>query len=536
VIFAPRPLWVKGVAEHRLDKLEAARHALQNLVNEFPRHRLTEGARRHLAMAAEDAGDLGAALEQYLALDYMEDIAYFVDVLMTPEQLRAFIESHPRHERINELWYALGVRQLRSGRWMEAREAYARVKPAAGLSKWGDSSPDCYSNGDEHPCEEKETFYGEARRGVKHEWILRDLQTIDALEGFERRAADAHDDEQRAEALYQMASYLFEGSELVFYNPAAWQPSRYHNLTYLFTSGGFRAPGEVPRFWQHMREHSENSRALEIYLRIAREYPQTRAARDALYTAAVATEKLEAVGEWSELYATEFYKQGHGVTYTDVRRAYPSYQLPRGTLDWEPSTRTVGGGPGWSPKPKPAPRLSKFERGQRKAWAIYEQVTTPVANVWINTLRPPLVTFNSWVILGLRWVLAACAFACMLTMWRAAAWSRRVWRERVRWRAASDAGSLALRVAHGRKAHAKFLRRARRALDWDYRELRDAIHLKAFASYRFGVRRGRRALPTLAASSRRSLADSHERQLLALNALTHSAFIVLLITLLRLVR
>jgi hypothetical protein len=171
-----------------------------------------------------------------------------------------------------------------------------------------------------------------------------------------------------------------------------------------------------------------------------------------------------------------------------------------------------------------------------KAAVIYNQVTMPVADVWEQHVASAAVTFNSWVIIGLRWMLAACAFACMLTMWRAAAWSRRVWRERVRWRAASDAGSLALRVAHGRKAHAKFLRRARRALDWDYRELRDAIHLKAFASYRFGVRRGRRALPTLAASSRRSLADSHERQLLALNALTHSAFIVLLITLLRLVR
>ncbi|MGH9901977.1 MAG: outer membrane protein assembly factor BamD, partial [Pyrinomonadaceae bacterium] len=54
-------LWVRGVAEQRLRDFGAARQTFSALVAEFPGGDLTEGARRQLAMAAEDAGDLDAA-------------------------------------------------------------------------------------------------------------------------------------------------------------------------------------------------------------------------------------------------------------------------------------------------------------------------------------------------------------------------------------------------------------------------------------------------------------------------------------------
>lgn len=81
---------------------------------------MTKGARILLALVAEDTGDLDGALEQYLLLDYKEDAAYFIDVLMSPEQLAAFIASHPQAAQLNELNYALGVRYLRSGRYAES--------------------------------------------------------------------------------------------------------------------------------------------------------------------------------------------------------------------------------------------------------------------------------------------------------------------------------------------------------------------------------------------------------------------------------
>ncbi|MDT7603401.1 MAG: Outer rane lipoprotein, partial [Acidobacteriota bacterium] len=120
-------LWVKGVAEYRLREYDAARRTLKTLLDEDPRGELSAGGRRLVAMIAEDAGDLDAALEQYLALDYKEDAAYFVDVLMTPEQLASFVERYPDLPQRDELLYALGVRYLRDNRFTEARAAYARV-------------------------------------------------------------------------------------------------------------------------------------------------------------------------------------------------------------------------------------------------------------------------------------------------------------------------------------------------------------------------------------------------------------------------
>ncbi|HXD51904.1 MAG TPA: outer membrane protein assembly factor BamD, partial [Burkholderiales bacterium] len=61
-------LWIEGVAHYHLKHLKEARALLTTLVAENPNNRYTEGARRNLAMIAEDMNDLDGALEQYLAL------------------------------------------------------------------------------------------------------------------------------------------------------------------------------------------------------------------------------------------------------------------------------------------------------------------------------------------------------------------------------------------------------------------------------------------------------------------------------------
>ena len=124
-------LWVLGVAEHRLKHFSSARDSFNTLLHDYPDSELAEGARRNLAMAAEDSGDLEGALEQYIALNYTDDVAYFVDALMTREQLAGFIDSHPESPKLNELKYALGVRYLRSNQWDLAREVFAKIQTTA---------------------------------------------------------------------------------------------------------------------------------------------------------------------------------------------------------------------------------------------------------------------------------------------------------------------------------------------------------------------------------------------------------------------
>lgn len=377
-------LWVKGVAEHRLGKHTAARSTLTTLIAADAGGRLTEGARRLLAMAAEDAGDLGGALEQYIELDYIHDAAYLMDVLMTPEQLAAFIaaftESHPASPKRDELLYALGVRYLRAGRWADARAAYARVRIArrSGLTRYADAA-DCddpYPN--RYGCREPKTYSHQP--GVNVEWIMRDLQTVADLERLEQRVKLARGDEAKAEALYQQASYLYEGSTLLFYNVATWRGSRYMSLSDLHHGRRYRAPNEAQILWQYMQKHESVTRALEVYLRIVRWYPQTRAARDALYTAAVCHERLANYNDyWRDIYKMGLHAGSSLVTYQDVRARYPDYQLPRGTTGWEPSTRTVNGGPGWSPQSKPKPQLTWQARVKRKLVNIRHWFACPRA-------------------------------------------------------------------------------------------------------------------------------------------------------------
>jgi TolA-binding protein len=358
-------LWTLGIAEHRLRHFLPARQSLTTLLREFPKSHLTEGARRNLAMIAEDAGDIDGALEQYVALDYKLDVGYFVDTLMTIEQLAGFIQRHPDSPKKNEFTYALGVRYLRSNRWEDARRTLAQVRTKISGSKGYPmycSTCNCHENSPTN-CEDPKTGdYDENDNPViTPRLVMRDVQTANDLEALERTANQAEGDEAKAEALYQYASYQYEGSSLLFYNPLA-SPG-YWNLGMLASESRYRVTNEQQILWKSMQEHDRLARALDVYLDVADRFPRTRAARDSLYTAAVCHERLSNYNPyWREIYQNGLHAGQRMVTYQDVKAAYPNYQLPRGTYGWHPSTRTVNDGPGWQSPPKPPVSLSKTAR------------------------------------------------------------------------------------------------------------------------------------------------------------------------------
>ncbi len=408
-------LWVKGSSELHLQNPAAARMTLKQLITEFPESDLAEGAGRMIAMAAEDAGDLDGALEQYIALGYEDDIAYFIDVLMTPEQLAGFIARHAASPRLNELNHALAVRYLRGNRWAEARAALAKVKVTEA------DSGDGYYDGEK--IDDPVEFRSSGRTakvpsyapGIAARWLWRDQKTIEDLQRLKTEADQAQDDEAKAEALYQLASYLYQSSSLLFYNPGLWGGSRHYKLEELAFGNSFRAPGEAQLLRQHMQEHEPVAHALEIYLEIARRFPSTRAARDALYTASVCHERLSDYNNyWRNLYGMGMHAGARLVTYKDVRREYPGYQLPRGTIGWEPRTRTVNGGAGWTAPPKPAPRLTRRARLKQQFADSYVGLRRKQegAVAWLSELWNGLVAGLIYSVLAVI-LLAACYFTTM---------------------------------------------------------------------------------------------------------------------------
>ena len=209
-------LWVQAVADNQREEFAAARDAMKRFIAENPKHRLLERARTYLAIIFEDMGDLGGALEQYIALDYDVDVSYYVDVLMTPDQLKEFTARRPAGETREKLRYALGVRYLREGRLSEAREALSKVRTI-----WQSSAP---GGNEQGPTDSKENGSG---YGIHPAWVKRDMQTIEDLERLKAAVENARDDEAKAEALYQLASYQFQGIALLYDNPVAWRVDRY---------------------------------------------------------------------------------------------------------------------------------------------------------------------------------------------------------------------------------------------------------------------------------------------------------------------
>ncbi len=353
-------LWIKGSTEHSLKNFKTARSSFSRLITEFPQSHLSEGARRLLAMNAEDSGNLEEALEHYIALNYDNDVAYFIDVLMTPEQLKEFIEHHPKLENRDVYWYSLGLRYLRLGQWEQARTQFTRIQTT---SCHGD-----YNSYYSAPKNPKWEFSSDRNKtGVCSEWLLSDLKTTNDLTRLEHQIEIAQGDEAKAEAMYQFASYQYQNSQLLFYNPAIWKGQRLWNLVWLDGNSHYRSPNEAKILYEYMQSHENLSRAIPTYLELARLYPNTRAAKDGLYTAVVAHRRLATNYNdyWRKLYDSGLQVGGHLVTFRDVKSLYPKYQMPRAEMGWEPITRTVNGGPGWAAPPKPFPKLTRKQKFKR---------------------------------------------------------------------------------------------------------------------------------------------------------------------------
>lgn len=407
-------LWIKGCAEHRLSDLKTAGSTFQQLVAEFPKSKLTEGARRLLAMTAEDQDDLETALKLYIDLKYEYDVAYFVDVLLPTDRLANFVAKHQGLAQHDQLLYALGVRYMRDRRWNEARETFKKVRTEPGPFPNSFSS---YENEHRIPFPKEPDYGSDDEPYIRSVWVAQDLKTIDVLERFEQVVELAQSDEAKAEALYQLASYQFDANSLLFYNPAVWKGERSSLLSDLGDSNRFRLPNESQNLFEYSQSHETLARAITVYLDIASRFPQTKAAKDALYSAAVGHERLSGLTHyWQTIYERGLFAGARKVTYKDVKRTYPLYQLPRGTDGWEAATRTVNGGPGWAPKPKPLPKLTLTQKIERLFKRLIESSGKKVENSGFSLATMFAV---------LRELLFAAVIAIL--MW-SAVWIR-VWRQ-----------------------------------------------------------------------------------------------------------
>jgi TolA-binding protein len=388
-------LWVKGSGEHQTRRLPAAEATLKRLIEEFPKSRYAEGARRLLAMTAEDRGDLETALEIYLDLKYQADVAYFLDVLLPTERLAKFVGSHKSHPRYDQMLYGLGVRYMREKKWSDARAVLSSVRTESGVDNYLESDKNSTRHFSKEPIyEDDQLTYPKAS------WVMQDLKTIEIFERLEQSLAKAESEEARIEAMYQLASAYYEADDLAFYNPSAWGGGRVESLLELMFTDLQRLPNESQIILDHLKEHDPLAHSIPIFEEIVAQYPASKVAPDALYSVAVAHERLYSRnGSWTTFYERGVFPGSRNLGYADVANIYPNYQLPRGTYGWKPSSRTVNGGPGWAPRPKPLPKETREHKVKRLLRELKTEVRTDVgkiANKLSSVIEPRVEAGFTW--------------------------------------------------------------------------------------------------------------------------------------------
>jgi hypothetical protein len=322
---------------------------------------------------------------------------------MPIEQLEQFIATRTNVAEVNFLRYSLGIRLMRAKQWAKAQEILIKVATS--------EIPEDTYNYDWPRIRrfEKDPYlYDHEGMLIGSTWIRRDMKTIETFQYWEKRVAEAADDESKAEALYQLASAYYQSDSLTFYNPAAWDGTRSNLLASLESGESLRLPGERNKIFEHSQLHESLAHSIPIYLEVVDKYPNTRAAKDALFSAVVAHERLGDLNSyWREIYWGGLFAGPRMVTNADINGRYPRFRWPLSRLGWEPATRTVNGGYAYPPPPKPAPRLSFTQRVERKVLKYGQTVKEYALEIWAASE------------VGLRHLLVYLLFGlCLFAYWR----------------------------------------------------------------------------------------------------------------------
>lgn len=202
-------LYVSGSVRQRQGNFAAARRDFQRILDRYHSAYVAGGARENLALIAEKTGRLGDALDQYYALGYVYDVAYMLDMRMSPAQIAAYLRARPDSPDRDRIRFSLGLRLLREKRWQSAIDVLAAM-PAKTRRRILDARP----------------WYGNDSLYEDQGGLDDPLETARELAALDRKARRARGRTAKAAALYAMANYYYHRRDLLLYNPALWQGAR----------------------------------------------------------------------------------------------------------------------------------------------------------------------------------------------------------------------------------------------------------------------------------------------------------------------
>lgn len=289
-----RVYFVRGAILHKRGRHRAAIAYFNMLLQRFPNSTLRHGAREELAILYEVTGQFPSALKEYFLVGYQRDTAFLLDVRMSIPELETYyrtrantrttawdldsgwermreegLRSGPRPPKYTEsdlLAFSIGIRYMRKERWDEARAWFRRVSSAA------------------------YTAFIQLRN-------MDPLKAIAEMEPLQRAIGSARSQPARAKAMFRYATYYYRSSDLLLYNSAAWLGDRCDSLSGEYARDKFTAEDETATR-AHMYEHEAYARSLTLCKEVARRYPDSPTAPQALYRAACCAYHLSSFNGW----------------------------------------------------------------------------------------------------------------------------------------------------------------------------------------------------------------------------------------------
>jgi len=250
----------------------SARKGYETIIKAYPKDYLVGACHENMALIYERAGDLGKALNEYWLLDYDHDIAYLIDIRMSPNQLKSLIDESPRGPHAKLLHYSLGLRYLRKDQFHLAAQQFhyltATERHTFSHCEYG------YSTDSNYPTD-----------------IQDPLITAQELGTLFGRYHSASTRSAKADAKWKIASYYYNHRNLLLYNPALWQGDR---AIYIGMGWNSAIANRVDykAMEIHHWEHDCYAKALQHCREFLKEFPTSPLRFQVAYRGACAAERL----------------------------------------------------------------------------------------------------------------------------------------------------------------------------------------------------------------------------------------------------
>ncbi|MDR3688201.1 MAG: tetratricopeptide repeat protein [Fimbriimonas sp.] len=301
--------FVLASIDRREGRYADATKRYEAILAHYPGDLMSGGARENLAILYERAHRFADALDLYRKLGYVFDMAYLLDIRMTPEQVATYVAAHPKDKEIDLLRFSLGVRYLRADRFDDAERELSRLSDAQ-RTKF---CPVLYQS-------------EIGSKDIDPELIQDPLQTARQLGRLYRQFSRARTSESKAKVLTFIADYYYDRHDLLLYNPALWHHVRAVGIG-TFWDATVATKEDYQALEKHHWDHDCYARALTLCEKILKKYPHASVRYRVAYRAGCAAEHLSHMNPYWRWQGRERDLMGRAVNLMSMAKRSPDPQL-----------------------------------------------------------------------------------------------------------------------------------------------------------------------------------------------------------------